>query len=186
MKKKLLELLAALGISVPDDKKDEFDALASKLDAPAPAPTLTGGAAAEVQQAVTAALAPVQEQVKALSDALAAEKKAREEAVAALETQRTAETKTKAEKLAEEACAAGKFPDDKKDAWVERLTKDFDGAKAILDDIPANPALVKAGGKGAAGSGKDGKTDNKGAAGEVRTRAQLVEAAKDAFAETSN
>lgn len=133
-----------------DTKTDaEIAALAAELveeqDAPVPAqtPPITTSTPADLAAAIRAELAPLQQQVAGLNEALTAEKAARQQAQTALETQQAKERGLAITAALDDAVAKGRIVPGKRDDWKARLEKDFDGVSAILAEIPGNPAVVK-------------------------------------------
>lgn len=139
-------------LGLGDDKDAEVDALlaaefeeAEPTTAPLPSPPQPPSSlgAEALTQAVQAALAPIQQQVQGLTEALSAEKQARQSAQQALEAQQARERDAAVTKTLDEAVKAGKIAPAKRDDWKARLEKDFDGVNAILAELPVNPALAK-------------------------------------------
>lgn len=81
-------------------------------------------------------IAAQSEQVKALSDALTAEKKAREDATAALQADAEKKKSEKIEQLLTTAINEGRITAEKKDSWKEKLSKDFDAFSEIINELP--------------------------------------------------
>lgn len=162
--KVLAKLKAALGANATPTDAEIEAALAAELtetdpppDPPAPpppTPPATGDAAAiavAIRDAVAAAVAPLQQELSTVKGALETEASTRAEAQKAVETQRTKERETAVTTALDAAVKDGRIVPAKRDAWKARLEADLDGAKSILDEMPANPALAKANAKNGAG-----------------------------------
>lgn len=135
---------AALDAQIADLERVEPD---EKVTSQAPGAPQTPGSppaadmARLIQESVTAAVAPLQEQVNALNGALAEEKKARHEAVKALEEAQKTKRGEEIGKLLDDALADGRVAAEKRDTWKERLEKDFDLTRGMLEELPKNPAV---------------------------------------------
>lgn len=144
----------------------------STIDDPTPVPApvpgagqpLNGDISAVIEAAVKRGNAGLQEQVNGLADALAKEQEARKSATDALQQERTAKLEKETETLVADAVAKGKIPNDpaKIELWKTNLKKDFEGYKAVLDDLTGNSAVNKPGTPPAAGAaGAQGGTTPK-------------------------
>ncbi len=133
-------------VTVPDEKKAEFEALQASADKaftpqPSPAPTPGNGSDIEaiVARAVAAAVEPLKADNAALATALKEEADARKQATQALLDKQKADQAAKIDATLKEAIDAGKIPalaEDQKGLWKGLLEKDFDGAKKAIDALP--------------------------------------------------
>jgi hypothetical protein len=151
IKAAILAMLKALGVDV-DAKKTEIDAALKPIDdeveklskpsePPNPSPAPPASSDDAISRAVKAALEPYQAKFDTLSVALENERKARETATSALDAERKEQQKKEREKIVDEAIATGKLTKEQRDAWLERLEASHDSVKAILDEMPPNPAV---------------------------------------------
>jgi chromosome segregation ATPase len=150
---------------VPEEDREDFDELAGEMEEAAPAPDAggdggadeetTASSSSEVSAAVEQALAPVQEQLKALQDALADEKEARQQAVEQLEEQQAARREEEIAETLDAAVEDGRITTEEREKWKERLEKDFDGYSETLAERPASEAALASGSDDDEGSGED-------------------------------
>ncbi|MCA0270239.1 MAG: hypothetical protein LCH53_13630 [Bacteroidetes bacterium] len=161
------KLVARFKALLPDKTDAEIQALVAaeltEQDTPAPTPPPlppagTGDVAAQVQQQVTAALAPVNQQIKDLMDALGEARTQREAAQKALAEQQAAQRKTDIAAALDKAVADGRIATAKRDDWQKRFEKDYDLTTEALAELPANPSAGRKDGTSAPsgdGSTKD-------------------------------
>lgn len=131
-------------VTVPDEKKAEFEALqaaAEKTFTPQPSPTPGNGSDIEaiVARAVANAVEPLKADNAALAAALKEEAEARKQATQALLDKQKADQTAKIEATLKEAIDAGKIPalaEDQKELWKGLMEKDFEGAKKAIDALP--------------------------------------------------
>jgi len=124
------------------DKIADVDKLDIKDEAaPAPAAAATGNVSSEV----AAAIAPYLEQIKNLSQTLENEKKVREQMQSATESAQKAQREKAIVDLLADAVTKGKITPEQKQKYTERLNKDFELTKSIIEELAPNPALAGGG-----------------------------------------
>ena len=159
---------------VPEEDREDFDELAGEMEEAAPAPDAggdggadeetTASSSSEISAAVEQALAPVQEQLKALQDALADEKEARQQAVEQLEEQQAARREEEITETLDAAVEDGRITTEEREKWKERLEKDFDGYSETLAERPASEAALASGSED-----KDGADEDDSPSGDAAT-----------------
>ena len=120
------------------DKASEIET----LSLPEPEP-VKKSEAEPVKSTNNAEITLLTEQIKVLAETvttlqknLEAEKSARETTVAKMQSEKVSKT-------LEEAIKAGKITPEQKETWEKRLSKDFDDASSLLNEMKANPAVSK-------------------------------------------
>jgi hypothetical protein len=114
----------------------------------------SGDLAAQVTAAVQAAVAPLQQQVDGLTEALTTEKQARETAQKALADKQAKDREAAITKALDEAVKAGKIETAKRETWQKRLEADFETISEVLSERPGDPALAKSQGQKAGEAAK--------------------------------
>lgn len=176
-------------VTVPDEKKAEFDALgaaAEKVFTAPPTPgTPPGGQDLEavVARAVEAAVAPLKADNEALQKALKDEADARKQATDALLNKQKQDQAAKIEATLKEAIDAGRIPaqaEDQKELWKGLLDKDYDAAKKAIDALP----VLK--GQGTQQQQQQQRQSSSSTDTNEDKAAALRSAAAEAFAPTNN
>lgn len=156
----LKRLLDSLEGMITDDQKEAFEEAKQAAEEAAESQSATGtddpAPDGDVGAAVQAALAPMQQQIDALTASLSEEQQARKSAQEAMKKKQKQERQEEIESLVEKAVKDGRIEKEKRETWTQRLEDSFDVTKGVLADLSA-PNAVNA--EGGSPTGNEGDTD---------------------------